>query len=512
MSEVYETLNARIFNYAFLNSLDLDQDVVNRLSLHLRRTENGSDEIFMTPLAKDHGPESLLKEFDKVFNSNSSKMNSALLDLEESNKAKFGPRSIAPPWSERSKVLDASFDEGNIDPAWRISEGLISRNRLRPITAQKALTLLKNNTNSGLPYYTRKGKVKERVLDKLDTLLKRKDPCILFTRTQEQRKARSVWGFPIADTLNEMRYYSPLLAYQRELPCRAAIRSPDEVGRSLTKLILKAIRLKANLLSIDFSLYDTSVRSQLQQHAFNYVKSLFQRECSPEIDYIADRFRSISIVTPFGVITGDHGVPSGSTFTNEIDSIVQIMVSTSQKGFDLSDDDFQVQGDDGVYLIPQGKLDSLTSQFESCGLSISRDKTHFSSEYAIYLQNLFHIDYIKDGFIGGIYPVYRALNRILYQERWSDFEDFDIKGKDFYSIRTICICENCKHHPLFRELVMFVLKYDKYSLDVSDHGLRNFVQMITETEGGGGILNHQYGDDVKGIKSFETYKLIKELG
>lgn len=496
---------ANFDRFPFLGTLNLDQDVTDRLSEHLVRTSKGSDSVYITPLGKDKDIDKLLSEFDKVFNDGRSQINSVLLELEMSNRSKFGPRSIAIPWTSRKESLESSFNTPKI-------EGIIgqysTKGNLRPLSMTKGLSLLKNNTNSGLPFYTRKGKVKNRVSDKFDSLLKRRDPCILFTRTQEQKKTRNVWGYPMADTLNEMLFYSPLLAYQKKLPYRSALISPEAVSQAITRLILER-KGSEIIYSVDFSAYDTSVSPKLQNAAFNYIRSLFQPKFSPEIDYIEERFRSIGIVTPTGIMTGDHGVPSGSTFTNEVDSIVQVKISKTLPY--ITDESLQVQGDDGVYKLPKDKVDELSNTFESFGLTINRDKSYVSESYAVYLQNLFHIDYVKDGKIGGIYPIYRALNRLIYQERWSDFEDFGISGKDYYSIRAISICENCKYHPLFKELVKFVVKHDKYSLDVSDQGIVNYVRMMNNTYGAGEILRHQYGDDIKGIRSFETYKMIKEL-
>lgn len=97
-----------------LNNLNLDQDVISRLSLHLNSTFEGSKDVYVTPMAKENGPELLLAKFDKVFNLQKSKMNQVLLDLEESNRAKVGPRSIAVPWLERAETLAESFDISKI--------------------------------------------------------------------------------------------------------------------------------------------------------------------------------------------------------------------------------------------------------------------------------------------------------------------------------------------------------------------------------------------------------------
>lgn len=502
-------MDKNITNVLNKANLDVDSEVYRKLSLNLATIESGRKDIFMTPICKDNGGEFLIGEFTKVYNANQSNLNDVLKDLESSNLAKCGPRSIAVPWLDRKESLLDSFNVKNIDVASDVNM-VPGKNNLRPLSVVKAMKLLKNNTNSGLPYMTRKGNVKERVLDKFDYLVKRRDPCILFTRTQEQNKTRNVWGYPMIITLIEMCFYSPLLLYQRGLPYRSALISPDAVSRSITAIIDKALRLKYKIQSIDFSRFDTTVKFELQLRAFNYIKSLFQNQFSDEIDSIFQRFNTIGILTPDGVLEGPHGVPTGSTFTNEVDSIVQSMIALS---FDtIGVDDFQVQGDDGVYCLSPTDVALLTDKFESCGLIVNGDKSYVSDNYAIYLQNLFHVDYRKDGIINGIYPVYRALNRLLYQERWSDFEDYSITGKDFYSIRAICILENCKYHPLFEELVKFILKYDKYSLVYSDKGLSDYVRMIEMTKGAGEILNHQYGDDIKGLKSFETVKLIKRLG
>lgn len=490
-----------------LNDLNVDLDVRNRLSQHLYLTEKGRDDVIVTPIGKDTLPSDLLKEFDTVFNSNSSSLNSTLIRIESEQKEKFGPRSIAVPFKDRIEAIKEGFT-----PEVSVMDLKIdyrSINRLRPISKDKALTLLKNSTNSGLPYYTKKSLVKDRVLNKFDILLKREDPCIIFTRTQEQSKTRTVWGYPMADTLFEMTYYSPLLEYQKRLPYRKALLGPSSVDVAITDLILKAVKTKRSILSSDISHFDADTKQTMQKVAFNYFKSLFQKSCHDGLNYIENRFQNIGLITPYGIMKGIHQTPSGSNFTNEVGSECLAKIAVTVDG--INEQEFQVQGDDGVFLATTSQLDRLKKKFRECGYEINESKSDLSQNHAIYLQNLYHMDYLKDGLIGGIYPVYRALNKIIFQERWATFEDYEITGIDYYSIRTICILENCKYHPLFKVLVQFVLKHDKYSLDYSNQGLHKYVHMIYQTSGAGEILKHQYGDDLTGFKSFETVKLIKEL-
>lgn len=494
--------------YPFLNNLDIDQDVTRRLSLLLDAIVQGNSEVFVTPLGADGRSTKILADLDTVFNSGTDRMNDTLISLENSNRDKFGPRSIAVPWKDRRKSVKLSFKPSKT-PIDNVDIKPTRVGNLRPLSLSNALKLLKNNTNSGLPYFTRKSKVKESILKDFDVVLSKKYPCVCFTRTQESKKTRSVWGFPIGDTLNEMMYYSPLLEYQRNEHYRAALRGPDHVAQELCKMVVLANQSLRTLVSIDVAHYDDDFKVNLQIQVFEYFKLLFQQPFRSGLDYIRERFSTIGLITPDGIEEGDHGIPSGSTMTNEVGSVGQRIVVKPLSY--IRDGEFQVQGDDGAYITPEGLADDLISQFEKFGFEVNRDKTYISRHFAIYLQCLYHIDFINKGIIGGIYPIYRALNRLVYQERWSDFEDYDISGKDYYSIRAICIMENCKHHPLFEEFVKVILKNDKYSLEFSEQGLKNYVQMISKSKGTEGILINQYGDDTKGLKNFETYKLIKRL-
>lgn len=496
-------------SFKFLRDLNLDQDVQSRLSTHLNSLISGNSEIYTTPLCKRMSPQAILEEWDKIYNSNRNKVNSVLHDLEMNNRDKFGPRSIAAPWSDRKSSLKEYFEvsRNNLPLPTRYD---YLRSNLRPLSNKKALDLLKNNTNSGLPFYTRKSKVKEKTLREFDYLKYRKDPCVLFTRTQEAGKTRNVWGYPMIDTLIEAMFYFPLLDKQRKLSWRAAVVSPDQVDKEITKMIDKALKTDRSLLSIDFSAYDSSVSPSLISESFNYIKSMYQSQYHDTIDLISKRFSTIGILTPDGVINGEHGVPSGSTFTNEVDSIVQYLIAKSSRL--VSDEDMQIQGDDGVYVLASADVDGLISSFEDKGLNVNKSKSYVAKNYCVYLQNLYHPDYrLYSGKIGGIYPIYRALNRLIYQERWSKFEDVGLEGKDYYSLRAISILENCKHHPLFDEFVKFIFSIDKYSLSYTWKGLNKYTELVYQGTGTGGIIENQYGDKVRGLNSFETVKIINNL-
>jgi hypothetical protein len=490
--------------YPFIGKLGLNSYEGSSLSRFIENVELGNEVPLRSSFANSLSVNSILAGWDKIFNSKLNCINPTLLTIEMDNRDKIGPRSLANGWVIRKSGVNEYFSSSDLP---RVPERIIPSQhlRLRPLSLETASTYLKSNTNSGLPYLTRKSNCKAKVLSDFNRLLGRKDPCVLFTRTQEQRKTRNVWGFPIADTLNEMRFYRPLLEYQRLLSWRSALRSPDEVDKSITRIM--NINSGSNfLVSIDFSAFDASVKSQLQFYAFEYIKYLFQNQYHSDIDYIRERFNSIGLVTPDGILNGKHGVPSGSTFTNEVDSIVQFICARS---FNLNESEMDIQGDDGVYITP--KPDSLLNHFSEFGLSVNKKKSHISKDECIYLQNLYSRDYSRDGIVRGVYSTYRALNRILHPERYDKYSVDEITGADYNSIRAISIIENCRYHPLFEEFVKFIYTLDKYDLRYSQQGLSSYIKRIRNTEGAEGIFNYRRGDELKGIARFHTVQLLSKL-
>jgi len=329
----------------------------------------------------------------------------------------------------------------------------------------------------------------------------------MFTRTQENNKTRTVWGYPLAAILDEMQFYRPLLEYQRDIPWRAALRNADDIDSAITQLIIHARDQKKSLVSIDFSNFDNSVKKILQKYAFEvYFPSLFQYKYRPELALHGERFNTIGLVTPDSIKYGPHGIPSGSAYTNEVGSVVQHGISLD---YDEELKYSQVQGDDGAYAVSDPE--AFKEHFRSYGLDVNDDKSYISDEFIVYLQNLYHTDYTDKGLICGIYPTYRALLRIVYQERFNDFSEDDISGKDYYAIRTLSILENVKHHPLFRDFVKYVVGLDKYDLNVSDQGISAYIKMREKQDGKDVRFTEYKRGDNFGIKSFSSYKLAREF-
>lgn len=484
-----------------LQKLDLTKSAFAILSRILERTVVGSNDVLLTPVGKDHDPQQILSGWDKIYSDNLPLIDDPLRALEDKNRSKYGPRSIALPWVDRKDtVYDYYLSKRS---STKVNVPYTKSRRLRPLSLSRAITFLKNSTNSGLPYMNKKGKVKPDLANAYGQLLQRKDPCVMFTRTQENNKTRTVWGYPIADTTHEMMFYRPLFDYQSKLDWRSAITEPYRVDEQIIKLMKHARANNLKLVSIDFSSYDASIKRNLIESAFDYIKDLFQDVYGSELDEICERMITIGLVTPDGVLSGDHGVPSGSTFTNEVDSIVQYLIANDYSSELLH---FSIQGDDGVYAVEDP--DSFLAHFGTFGLNVNYDKTDVSLDHCLFLQKVYSYKYIESGITGGIYPTYRALCRYVYPERFVEFKEY-LSGKDYFAIRALSILENCKYHPLFTKLIDYVLSLDKYSLIPSDQGIRGYVKFRESNDGKDvNFDSHNYGSSTS-IKDFESYKYIK---
>jgi hypothetical protein len=491
-----------------LSRMGLSKDALIKVSLLLDRTVSGNDKVLLSPIADQLGPNRILEGWDSIFKAKESKLNEVLLDLEMNNRSKYGPRSIAIPWSERSDSVYDSFKLENSD-IMRIEHKPKANHRLRPISEVNAKSYIKRSTSAGLPYMVKKGSVLDSGV-KLDQT--NKWPAVLFTRTQENKKTRTVWGINLDDVLEEMCFYRPILDLQKLLPWRAALRKADDIDEAITNLIRYATLHNLKLVSIDFSNYDNSVKVSGHKWVFDvYFGSLFQKQYSGKLSLLQDRFTNVPLLTPASILSGSHGIPSGSAFTNEVGSVWQHFVA---QDFDPSEIKFdQQQGDDGAYAT--SKPEELKDHFRRYGVEVNDDKSYIANDYIIYLQNLYHQDYVtKDkenqDIIRGIYPTYRALLRIVYLERFNDIsKEENLNGKDYFAIRTLSILENCKYHPLFEDFVFYVMSLDKYSLNASDSGIDAYVRYREKLEGKDVRFTEYKRGDSLSIKDFEAYKIVK---
>lgn len=231
-----------------------------------------------------------------------------------------------------------------------------------PMTLFSIMGLTSNPGGSaGLTAYGRtKAECYTRALERgLETLRgdKAPEPCLAFSRTQFNEKTRLVWGYPYSMTAIEGLIAYPLLRFLKSYNTPMAFAMTT--GVLGTKLRVASYHRRW-AYSLDFSRFDATISSQLIKIAFNILRTWFdldqvERATGLTVGHVFDLVERYFINTP--IVMPDmnlylgkrHGVPSGSYFTQLIDSIVNVIVggaAASRFAMHVSRKEIFVLGDD----------------------------------------------------------------------------------------------------------------------------------------------------------------------
>jgi hypothetical protein len=440
-----------------------------------------------------------------------------LEEYELSQREKIGPMSIRLPFKEREAQVEAYYNSGRRVSVEISEDGIkdivgddLPYSRLRPISSEESMSLLPLNSNSGTPLFRKRKDVQEESL----ALAKQEEvfPAMLGWRGQakgEMTAQRVVWMFPFSVNIREGRFFRPLQdLLMKNLPYFAAWESMDEVDRRITSLLFNQQAFKGSVvLSSDFSSFDQTVVDQ-QMWFFTLVKLLYQAQYAEEIEELQHILATIEIIcTRWIKYTGRHGVPSGSVWTNILDSLVNLLSQNSSPVI-LMPTHTQVQGDDGAVLITDVSLH--LAHLEACGFSVNPDKQYVSEHTAIYLQRMHSMKHQVGGFTRGSYPIMRATNSLLGQERYHQNWNADLEA-----LRTYAILENTKWHPWFVPFVEIVAKEgDKYLMEFT-RKMRDpkFQSKVTSAAHSipGFVPTYNQSDTINNFRSFHSVQVVSEM-
>lgn len=259
----------------------------------------------------------------------------------------------------------------SLDPA-ELSQGLKS--------------FIKLDKSSGLPLASTKGAAFEQDLRLAVATLAEGKPfpaCIAYHRVQfgtNGPKTRLVWGYPLSATLVEAMFARPLINHF------LGVASPMAFG--YRKIELSAVTQKLRncglTYCLDYSKFDSSLSAGLIHFAFDVLKSHFRELTDEEAvawKRVVDYFIHTTILMPDGYIYQKHGgVPSGSYFTQLIDSIVNYVatqyIALRATGDLIPRGWVYVLGDDSIFTLNAFvKLDRLAAFGAELGLTINSDKS-----------------------------------------------------------------------------------------------------------------------------------------
>jgi len=197
-----------------------------------------------------------------------------------------------------------------------------------PLDADTLWDALKLTKSSGAPYFQKKKEVFDKdllIAKRVWDNQKAPPPCVSFFRIQhgeEGEKERLVWGYPQSMTILEALFAVPLI--ERFLRWR----TPMVIGLRRYELDARLTQVEHGDLRycFDYSRFDSRARAMLISKAMHMLRSHFG-PMSDDLNVIWDKlvwyFIHTPIIMPDGHIWKKHrGVPSGSFFTQLVDSII----------------------------------------------------------------------------------------------------------------------------------------------------------------------------------------------
>lgn len=165
------------------------------------------------------------------------------------------------------------------------------------------------------------------------------------SRTGESKcKTRLVSMVDIFQVLSEARYSVPFQQWFGGKMCYAGGKQPGEIAG-----IISTMRSRnTNWISLDYSGFDASLSDWLIADAFELIKSAFVRVDEKLWTVIVDSFIHKAFVTPNGLVYSDKGVPSGSMFTQIIDSVCNMIMIQTYLNATNNRGEMIVMGDDNL--------------------------------------------------------------------------------------------------------------------------------------------------------------------
>jgi hypothetical protein len=509
-----------------------------QLKSYLNRQVAGSDAIYTTPFGGDE--DMFWHSLDEWIHYLQSHLEiPRLLAYELEMAEKVGPMSFQKPLVERLESISSYYSsvdvaQDDIDPEY--VDMTLRRwgkpSNLQMLSYAQAVDRLKRNTNSGSPYFTRRGLVLEKgLVGKVDyaggsewytTTPDGRFRCsaTLGWRGQEggpnpeDTKQRDLWMFPMDLNIQENRVYMPLITYGQQSKSVPGWLGNDAVDLAITKMF-KRKEDSAYIAATDFTKYDQHFGKAMQNAVKLFITKAFAD--TPDLrvwlDEIFPAAYAIPLITRWGrMMTGWHGEGSGSGGTQGAEtpghSILQTEAASRQNqvknliGYCL--------GDDGILTYPGLDIDTIMDVYQSHGMEMNPSKQSLERDACIYLRRYHEKDYIINGINVGIYPTTRALGKLKFLER---FHDPKVWNAESVCTRSLSIIENCCYHPLRDEFFKFCMERDKFRLGLDIPGyIDNFEDKVRDAVANR-VIGYQYTDEMhpKPAKSWWVYQKLKAM-
>lgn len=307
---------------------------------------------------------------------------------ERDNKSVYEPAKLVGQLARFGSRPALTYDNAALEQAKALTfRAFGGSGQLRPLNLDENLkSVAKMDKSSGLPHLTKKGDVFLSDLERARRIQEGRSaplPCVAYHRIQHGvtgPKTRLVWGYPQSMFLLEAKYAPQLIDHF------LSVRTPMAFGLMKSQVSARMQQIQNSWLrySIDFSGFDSTISAEFIDFAFAVLRSHFtfdRWEDDATWSKIVNYFIHTPIMLPdTSVWVKHHGVPSGSYFTQMIDSIVNYLAISyawiCATGRAVQEGRVLVLGDD--CLVGQSKkvdLRSLALYFSELGLKMNVEKT-----------------------------------------------------------------------------------------------------------------------------------------
>lgn len=369
-------------------------------------------------------------------------------------------------------------------------------------------------SNSGWPDFTRRNK--PEVLEAAITAAANEAwldyPAIALFRNYNQ-KTRLVWMFPEATNIYEGSYCQPVQS--RIINADYEFYAPWSGFEKVRDMITDAYNSGKFLSASDFSATDAHFQLATTMQVRDVLGNVFQREFGGGLRASLTRMHNIPLlIGPDKMITGEHGVSSGSNWTNFVETIFDNIFAEYVEGHtEFNTSGFCAIGDDMCWISNKYD-DALADTLEQCGKDVGQDlnaeKVTNDPDSVKFLQRLFQRGYNRsDGRTRAVYSTIRALKSSVYPERFHKPQDW---SSDMFCARQYMILENCVDHPLFEQFVKYVVHGQRDLIPFASKSAKELDNITRRTKLLPG-LNPTYNQEKRdtSLANFESVKLARSF-
>nr|UAW00375.1 MAG: RNA-dependent RNA polymerase [Porcine picobirnavirus] len=369
-------------------------------------------------------------------------------------------------------------------------------------------------SNSGWPLFTRRNKpeVIAQSIEEAENGQWKTYPAIALFRNYN-RKTRLVWMFPMSANLVEGSFFQSLQSVLMKSELSKTFLAPWTGFEQVRKVMTSAYNSGLFVAASDFSATDAHFQLDTSMEVYDVIKECFQPRYRSALEESIRYMHEIPlVVSSTTMLTGEHGVSSGSNWTNFIETIFDAILAEYVK-LEGGYQGLYAIGDDMSWCSNTYDVkfaDMLADIGESVGQEIKAEKTTNDLDKVKSLQRLFQRGYARpDGSLRAVYSTIRALKSLVYPER---FHSPKVWTKDMEAIRDFMILENCVDHPLFYEFCRFVSAGDPHLRVFARYTADKQAKLFRQSKLVPG-LNSTYNQEKRdsSLSQFESVKFISTL-